>query len=286
MTDVFDRIKAANPVPDPDRYCESVTGDGRQLLGSIRDRRDHMTADEITRLETPQAPPSRSGPRGWKVAVTAAAAVVALVIAGVLLSSDEEPVSQYADAAAGGEPAAIFGLFVDSYRTGDMEGALPYVDADISSPFLGDAITWMPGLIEFQGALYGRNEPGPSVCEGPDESGWVSCTFTEAADGILAAAGFPETTWRGKLADGRIVTFVLPGRAEGDVILSHTADAVERPLGEYAAEVDPEGMAAQCDIARSLETGELVTFQPVVYNQQCGAFIAGFLDDYLATLGG
>jgi len=169
-------------------------------------------------------------------------------------------------------------LFVESYRTGDVEGALPYVDADISIPFLvGDLTTWMPGLIEFQGALYGRDEPGPSVCEGPDESGWVSCTFTEAADGVLAAAGFPETTWQGKVADGRIVAFHFSGTE------STALNSFEIPLGKYAAEIDPEGMAAQCDIARALQTGEL-TSPPVVYNQQCGAFLAGFLDDYQASV--
>ena len=57
MTDVFDRIRAANPVGDPDRYHESVVGDGDQLLAAIRDRRDHMTVEEITRLETPPPPP-------------------------------------------------------------------------------------------------------------------------------------------------------------------------------------------------------------------------------------
>jgi hypothetical protein len=90
MTDVFDRIKAANPVPDPDRYYESVTGDGPQLLGSIRDRRNHMTEDQITRLETPQDPPSQSGFRGWKVAVTAAAAVVALVVGFVAVGGGDD----------------------------------------------------------------------------------------------------------------------------------------------------------------------------------------------------
>ena len=93
MTDVFDRIKAANPVPDPDRYYESVTGDGRQFLGSIRDRRDHMTVDEIARLETPQDPPSQSGFRGWKVAVTAAAAVVVLVVGFVAVGGGGDDVA-------------------------------------------------------------------------------------------------------------------------------------------------------------------------------------------------
>ncbi|MBT8164898.1 MAG: hypothetical protein KJO97_05040 [Acidimicrobiia bacterium] len=250
-----------------------------------------QTQDKPAGQKTKPASPPASSPRRRRLVPAlagAAAVIVALVIGVVALSSGQKRVSQYADAAAAGEPDAIFGLFVESYRTGDVAGALPYVDADLSVLFtnLSDATTWMPGLIEFQGALYGRDEPGPSVCEGPDESGWVSCTFTEPADGILAAAGFPETTYRGKLADGRIVTYQFPGRAEGDVTISGITDSVEIPLGEYAAGIDPEGMAAQCDVARGLQAGELTSGFPLVKNQQCGAFIAGFLDDYLATLGG
>jgi len=216
----------------------------------------------------------------------AAAVIVALVIGVVALSGDQDPVSQYADAAAAGQPDAIFGLFMESYRTGDVEGALPYVDADLFVTFSGvsDAITWMPGVIEFEGALHGRDEPGPSVCEGPDESGWLTCTFTEDPDGLLAAAGFPELTYRSKVADGRLVTFEWPERVEPDATVAGVFDWVERLLGEYAAEIDPEGMATQCDVARGLQTGELTSGFPVVHNQQCGAFLAGFVDDYRATL--
>jgi len=33
-----------------------------------------------------------------------------------------------------------------------------------------------------------------------------------------------------------------------------------------------------------LQTGELTSGFPVVFNQQCGAFLAGFVNDYQATL--
>jgi hypothetical protein len=216
-----------------------------------------------------------------------AAVMVVLALAVVLLASDEERASQYADAAAEGNPDAIFGLFVERYRTGDVEGALLYLDADLEVPFtnLGDPMTWMAGLIEYQAALYGRDEPGPSVCEGTSESGWVSCTFTEATGSALAAVGLSEPTYRGKVADGRVVEYELAkSRVEGLSTTAGTTDFFERPLGEYAAKIDPEGMAAQCDVARGLEAGELTSGFPLVKNQQCGAFIAGFLDDYLATL--
>jgi len=287
---VLDQIVQANPKPAERPAPGTVLTRAALLVELDRRSGDMQTQDKPASQNTkPTSPPTSPTRRRRLVPALAGAAalMVALVIAVVLVSGNQEPASPYADAAAGGEPAAILGLFVESYRTGDVEGALPYVDPDLSVGFtnLGDAITWMPGLIEFQDALYERDEPGPSVCEGPAESGWVSCTFTEAADGVWAAAGFPETTYRAKLADGRIVVWLWPGSAEGELLWG-AFDDVERPLGLYAAEVDPEGMAAQCDVARGLEAGELVSGFPLVLNQQCGAFLAGFLDDYQATLDG
>jgi len=281
---VLDRIIQANPKPAEGQAPGTVLTSAALLVELDRRSGDMQTQDKPASQETNPTSPSRRR-RLIPALAAAAAVIVALVVGVVALSSDQDPVSQYAEAAAGGEPAAIFGLFVESYRTGDVEEALTYVDADLSiSALVGDLTTWMGGLIEFQGALYGRDEPGPSVCEGPNESGWVSCTFTEAADGVLAVAGFPETTWRGKVADGRMVMYQLPGRAEGDVTIAYVED-FEKALGEYAAEIDPEGMAAQCDLADALQTGEAMNL-PVLFNQQCGAFLAGFLDDYRATLGG
>jgi hypothetical protein len=151
MTDVFDRIKAANPVPDPDRYYESVTGDGRQLLGSIRDRRDHMTVDEITRLETPQDPPSQSGFRGWKVAVTAAAAVVALVVGFVAVGGGGDDVAGLTDLQTAEQ-------FVALLESGDVAGYEALVDpaaATPTGPFFGPSSAAWAYVSRFQAATHG-----------------------------------------------------------------------------------------------------------------------------------
>ena len=283
---ILDRIIQANPRPAQAQVPGTVLTRSALLVELDRRSGDMQTQDKPAGQTTSPTKPTRpTRPRRLIPALAGAAAViVALVVGVVALSGDQDPVSQYADAAAAGESDAIFGLFLESYRTGDVEGALPYVDADLSVHFsdVSDAITWMPGVIEFEGALYGRDEPGLSVCEGPDESGWLSCTFTEDPDGLLAAAGFPELTYRSKVADGGLVTFQWPERVEPDA--RGAFDSVERLLAEYAAEIDPEGMAAQCDVARGLQTGELTSGFPVVHNQQCGAFLAGFVNDYQATL--
>jgi len=151
MTDVFDRVRAANPVPDPDRYYESVTGNGRQLLGSIRDRRDHMTVEEITRLETPPAPQSPSGLRSWRVAVVAAAAVVALVVGVVALGGGGDDV-------AGPTDLEIAERFVALLESGDVAGYEALVDSEAvagGGPFFGPPSTTWAYVSGFQAATHG-----------------------------------------------------------------------------------------------------------------------------------
>ncbi|NNC91310.1 MAG: hypothetical protein HKN80_02335 [Acidimicrobiia bacterium] len=52
-----------------------------------------MTVDDTTRLEAPQAPPSQTGFRGWKIAATAAASVVALIVGFVALGGGSDDVA-------------------------------------------------------------------------------------------------------------------------------------------------------------------------------------------------
>ena len=118
MTDVFDRIKAVNPVPDPDRYYESMT----------RDRRNHMTVDEITRPETPQDSPSQSGFRGWKVAATAAA-VVALFVGFVAIGGGDD-VAGSGNLEIEQEIIALIEDWTDVWNTGDGQAAVDLFTAD------------------------------------------------------------------------------------------------------------------------------------------------------------
>jgi len=210
MTDVFDRIKAANPVPDPDRYYESVTGDGRQLLGSIRDRRNHMTLDEITRLETPPAPPSPSGPRGWKVAVSAAAAVVALVAGFVALGGGGDRVVAVTD-------LGIAEQFVDALETGAVVEYESLVASDAiagGGPFFGPPSTQWAYVSRFQAATGGtytaecRETPASPTVD-------VVCTMGESNVFRLAAGLNPNRyDWSFGIEDG-VITLLNFG---GDLI--------------------------------------------------------------------
>lgn len=210
MTDVFDRIRAANPVPDPDRYHESVTGEGRQLLSSIRYRRNHMTVDEITRLETPPAPPSPSRPRGWKVAVTAAAAVVALIAGFVALGGGGDRVVAITD-------LGIAERFVDSLETGAVADYESLVASDAVAEdglFFGQPSTQWAYVSRFQAATGGsytadcRETPAsPSVD--------VVCTVGESNVFREAAGVTPnQYDWSFGIEDG-VITLLNFG---GDLI--------------------------------------------------------------------
>lgn len=67
----FQRLREANPVPDPALLTDR-SADFGALLTATMQRSAEMQTHELTRTETPQ-PPSR---RPWLIAVTAAAAVI------------------------------------------------------------------------------------------------------------------------------------------------------------------------------------------------------------------
>ena len=150
MKDVFDRVRAANPVPDPDRYYESLAGRTGESFGSMSDRRDHMTVDEITRLETPkpERPPAF---RGWRVAAAAAAAIVALVAGFVLVGGG-------GDDTAGLSDLEVAEQFLASLETGDVVGYEALVDGAAEAeggPFFGQPSATAAYVSRFQAATGG-----------------------------------------------------------------------------------------------------------------------------------
>lgn len=67
----FQRLREANPVPDPALLTDRSADLGALLTATVQ-RSAEMQTQELTRIETPQ-PPSR---RPWLIAATAAAAVI------------------------------------------------------------------------------------------------------------------------------------------------------------------------------------------------------------------
>ncbi len=112
------------------------------------------------------------------------------------------------------------------------------------------------------------------------------CTFTESSDSPLTALGIPEVTWVGRVEDGLIVSLQRPGVLLENMALERIPVIFEGPLAGFAGQADPQGVAAECDPAAAFEQGLLFGSGPqIVYGEQCGAFLAGFADDYAAAQG-
>ena len=190
MTDVFDRVRAANPVPDPDRYYEAVSRSGQgQTLGAIRDRRDHMTVDQITRLEQPQTEHSPNGSRGWKAAIAAAAAVFALVVGFGLIGGGGNEVAEFTDLEIGEQ-------FVSAYLAGDVpgyeallapdayypRGAGPLGDTEFLDPSSAVSVIWQEAS-----RLYGAiGHSSAAKCEPADSP--AAALAQRIHTGVVAAA--------------------------------------------------------------------------------------------------
>jgi hypothetical protein len=227
------------------------------------------------------------------------AAVVAVVVAVAgtiaLVSNNEDPVSQYEAAAQTGDTQAVLGIFAEAYRIGDIDTALRYADPSIviNTNVAGmeelplertSRYEWLPGMIAFEAELYGRSDPGTSNCFGPNENDFVWCTFAESSDSPLAAVGVTEVTWVGRVEDGLIVTLQNPGVLQENMDLERIDVIFEGPLADYAGQADPQAAATQCDPAAALEQDLKFGAQPqIVYSEQCASFLAGFINDFVAT---
>jgi len=209
------------------------------------------------------------------------------VVAAALLGGEEQSKSQYAEAAAAGDPLAVAGLFADSYRIGDADTVVDLLHPEFASRALAeDEVGFLSAWVEFEGALYGRTEPGASTCVAGSED-WYFCSYTDPAGSVLAKVGRAETAWAAQIVDGQVRRLDIAGDLfDGSAITNYLMTDFERLLGTFAAEADPAGSADACDALTAVQTGEFNTIGAgTVYNKACGEFLAGFVDDYAASLG-
>lgn len=282
------RLEAANPVVSASAKPATAWSSAALLEHIDRRSGDMQTKETPTRIEYEPATKKTRKP-GWVVPVLAGATAViaAIVVAAVFLTGGEESKSQYADAAAGGDPQAVAGLFADSFRIGDVDTIVEYLHPEFNTrEFAEDDIGLLSAWVEFEGALYGRDEPGPSTCQGPDD-GWYFCTYVSSPDGVLASVGYFETTWSAQIVDGLIRRMDVAGELSfAGLMTNYVINDFEKPLGEYALAADPDGSASACDVLAAVQAGDVQTRGVgTVHDQACGEFLAGFVDDYAASLG-
>jgi hypothetical protein len=232
MTDVFDRVRTANPVPDPDRYFESLTGEPGQAFSAMSDRRNHMTVDEIVRLEQrqPEEAPSRFGK--WKVAVASAAAV-AVAIVGVTVAGGGGDV-------AGLTEVQIAEQFVQALETGDVVGYEALVTSDAvagEGPFFGQPSTQWAYVSHFQAATGGTYT---AECRETPDSPTVDvvCAVGEMNRFRQAADANPNRyDWSFAIEDGAITLMNFGGDLLFDVfdqVIAYDAWVLANYPDEYA----------------------------------------------------
>jgi len=285
------RLEAANPMVSASAKPTDAWSSAALLEHIDRKSGDMQTKETSTRIEYEPATKKTQRPRWLPPALAGATAVIAaLVLAAVFMTGGDESRSQYAEAAAGGDPQAVAGLFSDSFRVGDVDTVVAYLHPDFETRELADdEIGLLSSWIEFEGALYGRDEPGPSTCQGPVSDSWYHCTYVSAPDGVLASVGYPETSWSAQIIDGLIRRMDIAGELPPETLLmtNYVINDLEKPLGEYALAADPDGSAAACDVVAAIQAGELQTRGVgTVHNRECGEFLAGFVDEYAASLSG
>ena len=279
MTDVFDRVRAANPVPDPERYHESLTARPGQTSRTMSDRRNHMTVDEIVRLEQPRPDeaPSRFG--GWKAAIAAAAAVAVAIVGFSLVGGGDD--------VAAPSNLEIAEQFVFSLETGDVAGYEALVSPDagklLGEPFFeGASATWAY-VSRFQAATGGtytaecRETPTSPTVD-------VRCTMGES-NVFREAAGLTPNRYDWTFAiEGGVITLLNFG---GDLIMPAFDQIIAYDMWMQAAY--PDEYAGLMGIPQFLlddpafEDGELLPM-PIVDTEAQVARHAELTAEWFASL--
>lgn len=124
----FERLREANPVPEPIRLDEAVT-DRAALLTAITERKNEMQTQENDRVAT--RPPA--GPRRWLVAAAVAVVVLAAVsIIALLVRPDNTVATTIPSPETEANPIPILDEWVDAMNQGDLEGALAVLSPEAS----------------------------------------------------------------------------------------------------------------------------------------------------------
>jgi len=257
-----DRVLAlfadANPVSD-DAAVDDLM---RPTLSLIEQGEDAMsdTKQQPINIDRPIVRQERT--RG--LLYGAAAAILALVVGTVgwiaLAGSGEKTLEE---AAEGGDPVALIEVFYQRWSEGDVDGALEFVKTDsISTRFLR-------GEMEYTAAL----EPDGwswSVTECAEQVADVyRCRLDLIGDPIIdtmnLVGGFPQ--------------YRINGNRLTEVNFAFYPEADLR-LAVYAEAQDPTGYEAACIGANGLA----LEGNGVVYNGECGAFLAPYVEPLAAEL--
>lgn len=254
----YERLVAANPMPDPERYMATVLDidtapdDLKEVMMSTKtdDRRSMEVIDR--------------GPLGgrWRIALATFVAVLA-VAGGILVAT---LVGEGRDS-AGDTPIGVVEAFFERWNDGDVDGAMALVSPEVTAFGIPGAAN-LKGLIEYTSQFDGRMEVD---CQSAAIAGRVTCDWAFASPGV-EALGLPVNENRlFTVVDGLITTLVPAQYPDFETQLAAFAES-EDPVG-YAEECSPDGISP-------------LGLAGHPFNVRCGAFLAGLEGAFVASLGG
>lgn len=244
----YDRLAAANPIPDPVRYAE-------EELAHIRvgDVEALFAAEDATRVASPRS--RRPVPAIAAFVIVLAAGVGALLFSG---GTDRAPVGE--------DPVAVVMGFFDRWNAGDVDGALELVDPEATINVGFNSRVELQGLMEYTA---GWGAPMEVACRPTELAGSVTCDWEWKAASVAALGLDGPSTRRFQVSGGLITSLATPSYG-----------AHEDAISGYAKRVDPEGYAAACDPAGAVS----VSAYGFAFDVECGRFLASLEREFIADL--
>lgn len=245
----YERLVAANPIPDADRYAAAAVPD---VDAALRE----LARGEDLNGSHPRILDHRPRPR-WAVAVAALLIVLAAGGTFLLTTAGERDV-------AGGSPLEVVNSFFTKWNERDIEGTMALVHPDASINVLQSAPD-LRGLIEWTMEFEGAMETSCSDDLQPDR---ITCewAFVSPATEALGISDPREGTFA--VTDGVIVDISTPNYM-----------VLEMQLSSFARDRDPTGYGDACGFDRASPR----SIYGFPFNQRCGRFLAGIEAEFVAS---
>lgn len=265
-----DRVLAlfgeANPVSNESDVREL----SRPTLQLIEHREDAMSDTKVRAIDTER--PIVKQDRGRRLIYGAAAAVVALVVGTVgwfaLAGGGDEAPDTGVSKQAASDQIAVIETFFQRWSDGKVFEAMSLVgdqDWTEGNVFIGQEMEYVIAL-EPDGWSW-----TVSNCT-EQASGAYLCTIGLVGDPLFDALGVGAAQAQFRVEDGKLTQ--IPR------VLGVDAAQADQRLAVYAQAQDPDGYEAACVGAN----GRAWEANGVVYNRECGAFLAPYLEPLAAEL--
>ena len=259
---VLELFAGATPVTD-DADLDQLT---RPRLQLIEQGEDAMSDTDVRDINTDRPIIKQENSRGVRVVAAALVALVLGTVAWFALADSGE--NRLDDVAADADSIAAIEDFFRRWSDGDVRGALSLVgdqDWTEGNVFIEPEMEYVIAL-EPAGWFWSVTGCAQQV------PGTYRCNVALVGDPVLAAMGGAAGSTQFTVEDGKLTQ--VPR------VLGVGAAAADQRLAQFAESQNPAGYEAACVGAN----GRAWEQNGVVYNRECGAFLAPYLEPLAAEL--